>query len=178
MPVSAPTAESPQPSTSVRSGDPARPARKAGPLAARGLGIAKPASPKANVAASTDALDTESKKQAKPEQKKPPRPRLGGEKGDSAKEATPKGKPPTTKVAVPSLRAELSEDLQAELDAELASTDIDAMMSGPAGMAERKVPIAEGARVQGQVLKIHSDNVFLSLGGPDEGVIPLEQFHR
>ena len=175
-PASAQTADSPQPPTSDGSDNPARPARKAGPLAARGLGIAKPASPKANVAASTDSLDTESKKHAKPKKKKPPRPRIGGEKGDSPKEAAAKTRPSVTKVAVPSLRAELSDDLQAELDAELASADIDAMMSGPAGMADRKEPIAEGARVHGQILKIHSDNVFISLGGPDEGVIPLEQF--
>ena len=43
-------------------------------------------------------------------------------------------------------------------------------------MADRREPLAEGSRVQAQVLKIHQDTVFFSLGGPDEGVVPFEQF--
>tara|TARA_R110002049_G_scaffold309268_1_gene519521 strand:- start:30170 stop:31858 length:1689 start_codon:yes stop_codon:yes gene_type:complete len=152
-------------------------ARKAGPLAARGLGVAKPASPSVNVAASTDS----GKKDQKPaggsaKKKKPPRPRLSGEKDESQKPAAPAAKRPTGKVAVPSIRGNLADDIQAELDAELAAADFDAMMSGSAGMADRKEPIADGARVHGQILKIHGDSVFISLGGPDEGAIPLEQF--
>lgn len=33
-----------------------------------------------------------------------------------------------------------------------------------------------GSRYEARVIKIHQDNVFVSLGGPDEGVIPLLQF--
>ncbi|MCG8651676.1 MAG: S1 RNA-binding domain-containing protein, partial [Pirellulales bacterium] len=54
--------------------------------------------------------------------------------------------------------------------------DVETMLSGAAGLPDRKEPLAEGARVHGQVLKIHDDNVFVSLGGPDEGFVPFEQF--
>ncbi len=64
----------------------------------------------------------------------------------------------------------------AELEAELAATDVDAFLSGNAGMASRKEGLEEGQRVHGTILKIHDDSVFVSLGGPDEGVVPLVQF--
>ncbi len=158
-----------------------------GPLAARGLGIAKPASP-APVAASTDQAAADSSTPKGPGEKKKsggkkaPRPRLGGERekekttdaggGGGGKTAVPK----PGRVAVPNLRQPLPDDIQAEWDAEISDADIDAILGGSAGMPDRKEPLDEGARVQGVVLKIHNDSVFVGLGGPDEGVVPLEQF--
>ncbi len=52
------------------------------------------------------------------------------------------------------------------------------MLASSAGAAVRKEPLVEGARVHGLVLKIHEDNVFVALGGPDEGVVPFEQFKQ
>lgn len=52
------------------------------------------------------------------------------------------------------------------------------MLAGSAGDSVKKEPLAEGARVHGQVLKIHEDNVFIALGGPDEGVVAFEQFKQ
>ncbi|TWT89435.1 30S ribosomal protein S1 [Stieleria varia] len=147
-------------------------ARGVGPLAARGLGVAKPASP----VASTEQLASGAAA-AKPSgksKKKPPRPRLQGESDDAV--AKPAAAPTKSKVALPSLRAGLSADLEAELEAELAAADLDGFLSGQAGMPDRKEPLADGARVHGQVIKIHQDSVFISLGGPDEGVVPFEQF--
>ncbi|MCS7470379.1 S1 RNA-binding domain-containing protein [Stieleria sp. ICT_E10.1] len=142
-----------------------------GPLAARGLGIAKPASP----SVSTEQLEAVEKKAGKPnKKKKPPRPRIKGEK-ETPTAAAPAAQKPQ-RVAVPSLRAGLSDDLQAELDAELAAADIESMLSGSAGMSDRKEALTEGTRISGQVLKIHQDSVYIALGGPDEGVIPFEQF--
>jgi small subunit ribosomal protein S1 len=43
-------------------------------------------------------------------------------------------------------------------------------------MALRKEPLEDGQRVHATVLKSDEDGVFVSLGGPDQGVIPLEQF--
>ena len=37
-------------------------------------------------------------------------------------------------------------------------------------------PLEDGSRRQGKVIKVHNANVFISLGGPDEGVVPLLQF--
>ncbi|WP_168564091.1 S1 RNA-binding domain-containing protein [Crateriforma spongiae] len=183
-PSAAPAAES-----DSSAGDDAKPvARGSGPLAARGLGLAKPASP----VATTDAGAAPSNKPAKkkkPGGKKAPRPRLAGERGstDNAPKVVPSGvttpaaakaPPKQGKVAVPSLRQPLSDDLQAELDMQLADSDIDSILGGGAGMPDRKEPLAEGSRLQGRVLKIHDDSVFIGMGGPDEGVVPFEQFEQ
>ena len=36
--------------------------------------------------------------------------------------------------------------------------------------------LEDGTRHQGKVIKVHNANVFISLGGPDEGIVPLLQF--
>ncbi|KAA5538557.1 S1 RNA-binding domain-containing protein [Roseiconus nitratireducens] len=153
--------------------------RGAGPLAARGLGVAKPASPSVSTEQLSKVQEAGGKGSgSKPKKKKSaPRPRL---KGESDQEATSKPTAPrrdaARKVAVPSVRGGLSDDLQAELDAELAAADVESMLGGSAGMSDRKEPISEGTRISGRVLKIHQDSVYLALGGPDEAVVPLEQF--
>ena len=186
-------------------------ARGSGPLAARGLGIAKPASP----TVSTEQLEAAAKGargegKGKPRGNKKsrsaPRPKLAGENrgpkpasptregGDAAEPAAepsavdadaaatdpPQAALPRVakrqRVAVPNMRRALDDDLQAEMDAALGGGDIDALMGQAAGLATRKDPIADGTRVAAVVLKIQDDHVFVSLGGPDEGVVPFEQF--
>lgn len=176
---SAPAASSaapPSTAASAPAGGSAPPARGgSGPLAARGLGVAKPASPSVSTE-QLEAADGKGGQQAKKKKKKkPPRPRLKGEK-DTPETAAAAAKPKSQRVAVPSIRGELSDDLLAELESELAGADVEAMLAGQAGMPDRKEPLADGTRISGQVLKIHQDSVYIALGGPDEGVIPFEQF--
>lgn len=149
-------------------------ARSGGPLAARGLGVAKPASPSVSTEDLEKRNKTEGEKDAKRGKKKAPRPRVAGDKPAAKRPAQQQST--AKKVAIPNTRHALPDDIQAELEAELAAADVEAMLSGPAGMANRSEPLADGARVQGQVLKIHEDNVFITLGGPDEGVVPFVQF--
>lgn len=87
-------------------------------------------------------------------------------------------KPPVApKLTPPNLRQPLAGELQAELDRELAAAmELEDFLGGSAGMASRKEPLEDGQRVHGTVLKIHEDSVFVALGGPDEGVVPFEQF--
>jgi len=94
-------------------------------------------------------------------------------------QAAPAPPPPpvAVKLTPPNLRQPLPGDIQAELDRELAAAmELDDFLGGSAGMASRKEPLQEGQRVLGTVLKIHEDSVFVALGGPDEGVVPFEQF--
>lgn len=148
-------------------------ARGAGPLAARGLGVAKPASP----TVSTEAIEKAEQKSKTKKKNQAPRPRLGGER-EATKTEAPTEKPKPGKIAVPSLREGLSDDLEAELAAELGLADVESMLSGSAGMPDRKEPLADGTRVNSQVLKIHQESVYVALGGPDEGVVPFEQFEE
>jgi len=145
-------------------------ARGAGPLAARGQGVAKPASPSVSTEALEKGVQEEAGKGGK--KKSRSRPRIAGDKPAAKRPQAA----PTSRVAIPNTRHALPDDIQAELDAELAAADVEAMLSGPAGMANRAEPLTDGASVQGQVLKIHDDNVFIALGGPDEGVVAFEQF--
>jgi small subunit ribosomal protein S1 len=82
--------------------------------------------------------------------------------------------PIAPRVPVPNARRrDTSED--EELDDVLAGADLDALMIG-----DRKgrvdLRLENGARHQARVIKIHNANVFATLGGPNEGVIPLLQF--
>ena len=149
-----------------------------GPLAARGQGMAKPASP----SVSTEDLEKQSrqadaKNEGKPKKKQAPRPRVHGDKPAADKtDSLPSEPPRHRRSRFPIAAADWTRTLQAELDAELAAMDFESVLSGDAGMADRKEPLTEGGRVQAVVLKIHEDSVFVALGGPDEGVVPFEMF--
>ena len=172
-------------------------ARGSGPLAARGLGMAKPASP------AVSGKPTAGKPGKKPKQGGGGRPaspkstgpapfRAAGIKtpGEEAPAApTPQqqgetagGKPAVpaagmkARVQVPNLRQPLGDDLMAELEAELSATDVGSLLSGPAGMERRQGDIEEGQKVRGTVLKMDDESVYVSLGGPDEGMVSRLQF--
>ena len=151
-------------------------ARGSGPLAMRGIN--KPASPSVDpskLQPGKSSVDGKKKKKA-------PRPRLGGEKNKmedgraDGGTVVPVAQPRRSKISVPTVRQALPDDVQAELDQLLGDDDFDGMLAGPAAESVKKNPIEDGTRVQGIVLKIHADDVFISLGGPDEGVVPFEQF--
>lgn len=150
-------------------------ARGSGPLAMRGIN--KPSSPTVDPSKLQGGSTTAGKKK-----KKAPRPRLGGEKDTAAEDnsrggiAIPTAQPRRSKISVPNVRHALPDDVQAEFENLLGEDDFSGMMEGPAADAVKKNPLEDGARVQGLVLKIHADDVFISLGGPDEGVVPFVQF--
>lgn len=172
-------------------------ARRSGPLAARGAGAARPSSPAsapASSKASGGAQKPGNAPAVKPQFAKPPgsgsgrpttgkpgsgpRPgskRPGGNKKPDQPNPLQAPQPNRARITIPSKRSPLADDIQQELDAELAGADFDALMSG---MPDRKGGLAEGQRVHAAVLKIHDDSVFVSLGGPDEGMIPFEQFEE
>ncbi|MGB7347509.1 MAG: S1 RNA-binding domain-containing protein [Pirellulaceae bacterium] len=167
-PAPAPT---PAPASAPLAGKVAVKGRPTGPLAARGLGVAKPASPAVSMADLSKPPSTKSAAKTGAAKKKKHKVKPSGVTGEQTAPKTPQAK-----VAVPSLRTRLPDDIQAELDAELALMDIEAALSGSAGMPDRKEPLEDGQTVHAQVIKIQSDTVFVSLGGPDQGTIAFEQF--
>ncbi len=83
--------------------------------------------------------------------------------------------PMASKIPVPSVRTRSSEEEQSSLDAELAGADLDGLMIGDRMLRVGR-SLEDGSRHQGKVIKVHNANVFISLGGPDEGIVPLLQF--
>lgn len=79
------------------------------------------------------------------------------------------------KVPVPNLRRELPPELEAELQAALGDARLDDLIG-----ADRAAPpadeLAAESRVLGRVVSVHKDNVFVDVGQPVQGVLPLRQF--
>src|SRR5262249_4427133 len=80
------------------------------------------------------------------------------------KKQPPKHYPP------PNIRDRLSPELEAEYQAALGDLSLDALMS------EGETGDAAESRVTGRVARIARDDVFVDLGGRNQGVVPLRQF--
>ncbi len=85
--------------------------------------------------------------------------------------------PTLPKLPVPSRRSALPSELQNELDSALEGADLDRMLIGDA-LLQVGHDLEEGQRIQGRVIKLHGEHVFVSLGGPNEGVISILQFPK
>ncbi len=80
--------------------------------------------------------------------------------------------PPAKRVAVPSLRSGLDDDLEADFEAALAGVEVDTLLAAGAG-AKIDAPLEPGARVQGTVLSVGGDTAFIDLGGNRQGAMKL-----
>jgi len=83
--------------------------------------------------------------------------------------------PIASKVPVPSVRSRNNSEEQSAIEAELEGADLDGLMIGDRMLRVGR-SLEDGSRHQGKIIKVHNANVFISLGGPDEGVVPLLQF--
>ena len=111
---------------------------------------------------------------------------IGGEKIDAEKidaESMPeryrsnKDSAPAVAAKVPvptSRRRDQQED--SELAEALEGADLEHLMIGEKNAGRVGVSLEIGNRYQARVIKVHNANVFVSLGGPNEGVVPLLQF--
>ena len=82
----------------------------------------------------------------------------------------------TRPIEPPSKRDKLAGDLQAEFDDIFSESSIDDLMSGDANDANSTDPLEIEAQVEGTVTRVVGDDVFVSLGGPNDGVVPTRQF--
>lgn len=103
------------------------------------------------------------------------RPRKPGRKQETGVIATPEPVSFKAKVAIPSQRQPLPRDLEDELNQALGASDLDKLLVGDS-MLQVGHELTEGQRLQGKVMKAQGEFVFVSLGGPNEGVIPALQF--
>jgi small subunit ribosomal protein S1 len=83
--------------------------------------------------------------------------------------------PPSKRVAVPSLRAALDDDLEAEFSAALEGIAIDDVLEAQASI-KADAPLEPGSRVKGTVIAIGPDTAFIDLGGRRQGAMKLTGF--
>lgn len=79
------------------------------------------------------------------------------------------------KVAVPNVRQALPEDWEAEVADALGEFSLNELVDAP-GRSTKAVETDPEAPRQATVIKVHNQDVFVNLGGRDEGVMPLAQF--
>ena len=84
--------------------------------------------------------------------------------------------PPGEKVAMPNLRAELPPELAEELEASLGGMSIDELIESEPKTSTTAEQLEPESKVRGKVIHVHRDSVFIDLGGPNQGVLPLRQF--
>ncbi|MFV1966102.1 MAG: 30S ribosomal protein S1 [Pirellulaceae bacterium] len=100
-----------------------------------------------------------------------------------ADEASPdepgSGRPPRieTSIKPPSVRDPLPPDLEEELNAAMQDVSLDAIAEDTTVSSADQVLEPE-ARCDGTIVRIHDDNVFVALGGRNEGVVSLRSFRE
>lgn len=114
------------------------------------------------------------------------KPRRGSPKSDKQEDAESDATPgksnanlfvdaPRANVPVPSKRDGLTPELEMELNAALGDVSLDQIVQeGVVGRATQ--PIEQDTRMRATVMRVAGDNVFLSLGGRNEGVVSARQF--
>lgn len=73
----------------------------------------------------------------------------------------------------PNVRDRLSPDLEQELEAALGGQSLDELIEDKSADA-RDIP--DGTSITGKVAKVYQDNVFVDLGGRNQGVVAIKQF--
>src|SRR4051812_37624868 len=91
-----------------------------------------------------------------------------------AAEQAPK-KIPHKHYPPPNIRDQLSPELEAEYEAALSDLSFDALMN-QAAAGEVAAEIVPESRITGRVVRVHRDDVFIDLGGRNQGVVSLRQF--
>jgi predicted RNA-binding protein with RPS1 domain len=80
--------------------------------------------------------------------------------------------PPAKRVAVPSLRGSLDDDLEADFAEALGGLEVDALLSAEASGQLEKL-LDPGVKLTGTVLSIGGDTAFIDLGGRRQGALKL-----
>ncbi len=87
----------------------------------------------------------------------------------------PAPRPNAGRVPVPNLRRELSDDLLREFEEAMGSVEMDAILEGSDSGATQAAFEVESQH-HGRVLAVSSEEVFVDIGGREQGTVPLRQF--
>jgi len=82
---------------------------------------------------------------------------------------------PGGRVPLPNLRAGLSPDLEAEFDRAIGGAPVEELMEGAEALTREQLLEPE-TRLTGQVVAIQRDDVFIDLGGREQGCISAKLF--
>ena len=94
---------------------------------------------------------------------------------DEAAKSAAEAPEPTGKIyPPPNVRDRLTPELEQELEAALGGQSLDDVISNKA--AEEASELPEGTRISGKVDRVYHDNVFVDLGGRNQGVAAVKQF--
>lgn len=75
----------------------------------------------------------------------------------------------------PNIRSQLSPELQQEMDAALAGGSLEELIESSATTAAT-TELAPESRVTGRVVSVREGDVFVDLGGPQQGTVSVQQF--
>jgi small subunit ribosomal protein S1 len=75
----------------------------------------------------------------------------------------------------PNIRDELPPELQAELDAALGEASLEDLIGQPDG-EETVIDLQPESRVKGRVVNIRNEDIFVELGGRNQGIVSTRQF--
>ncbi|MGI9429088.1 MAG: S1 RNA-binding domain-containing protein, partial [Bythopirellula sp.] len=78
----------------------------------------------------------------------------------------------------PNVRDQLSPELEKELEAALGGESLDAIIEDSASAAGAADELQPDTKVTGTVAKIHREDVFIEIGGRNQGLLPLKQFEK
>ncbi|QDU28263.1 30S ribosomal protein S1 [Anatilimnocola aggregata] len=79
-------------------------------------------------------------------------------------------------VPVPNRRGPLSAELEAELKEALGDLSIEDVVSGKTSPAPSAGRVENETQVRAAVIEVHGDNIFVSLGGKNQGVVSVRNF--
>ena len=104
------------------------------------------------------------------------------EENDENGEGQPEIKQPTAvplrsrvNIPVPTLRGDLSDDLEEEFAEIFGGEELDAMLTNVDQVATQP-QVETDTKVQGKIVAIGRDSAFVELGGREQGAVPLKQF--
>ena len=87
----------------------------------------------------------------------------------------PARKQPAKHYPPPNIRDRLSPELEAEYEAALSDLSFDSLMN-QAAAGEVSAEVAPESRITGRVARVHREDVFIDMGGRNQGVVSLRQF--